>query len=87
MLLEVVHIVAIIFNPHAYTGLWYSSCLSVDLSVCQLGVMATSNSHKSETSSIATKRGIGMGSVAFSDVILLKSLSMKYEAPEVMEMV
>ena len=64
-----------------------SVCGSVSLSVCQLGAMAISNSHKSETSSIATKRAIGMGSVAFSDVILLKSLSMKYEAPEVMEMV
>ena len=50
--------------------------------------MAASNNHKSEmTSSITTKRGIGMGSVAFSDVILLKSLSTKREARKVMEMV
>ena len=39
--------------------------------------MAASNGRRSEIrSSITTKRGIGMGSVAFSDVILLKSLSM-----------
>ena len=50
--------------------------------------MAASNGHKSETrSSITTKRGIGMGSVAFSDVILLKSLSTKREAHNVMEIV
>ena len=53
----------------------YSSrrvCLSICQSVCQLPVMASSNGHKSETtSSITTKRGIGMGSVAFSDVIPL----------------
>ena len=62
--------------------------VSVDLSVCQLPAMAASNGHKSETtSSIATKRGIGMGSIAFSDVILLKSLSTKYEARKVTEMV
>ena len=48
---------------------------SVSLSV------TTSNGHNSETTnSIITKRGTGMGSVAFSDVILLKSLSMKREA-------
>ena len=53
-----------------------------DLSVC---AMAASNGHKSETtSSITTKRGIGMGSVTFSDVILLKSLSTKREARRVM---
>ena len=40
---------------------------SVCLSVCQL----------------TTKRGIGIGSVAFSDGILLKSLSTKHEAREV----
>ena len=40
--------------------------------------MAASNGRRSETrSSITTKRGIEMGSVAFSDVILLKSLSLK----------
>ena len=62
--------------------------VSVDLSVCQLPAMAASNGHKSETtSSIATKRGIGMGSVAFSDVMLLKSLSTKHEARKVTEMV
>ena len=44
--------------------------------------MAASNGHKSETtSSITTKRGIGMGSVAFADVILLKSLSKKCVKP------
>ena len=64
------------------------SCLSVGLSVCQLPAMAASNGHKSETrSSITTKRGIGMGSVAFSDVILLKSLSMERETHKVTEMV
>ena len=53
------------------------------MSVSQLPVMAASNCHNSEmTSSIATKRGKGMGSVAFSDVILLKSLWMKCEARE-----
>ena len=56
----------------------YSTCC-----VCQLPAMAASNSHKSETtSSIATKQGIGMGSVAFSNIIPLKSLSMKCEARE-----
>ena len=46
--------------------------------------MAASNSHNSETTSaLATKRGIGIGSIAFSDVILLKSLSTKLEAPKV----
>ena len=62
--------------------------LVVSLSVCRLPVMAALNSHKSETtSSITTKRGIGMGSIAFSDVILLKSLSMKREVRKVTEMV
>ena len=55
--------------------------LSVCLSVCLLPTMATSNGHNSETtSSIATKRGIEMGRVAFSDV---KSLSTKCEARKV----
>ena len=50
--------------------------------------MATPNGHNSQTtSSIATKRGIGLGSVAFSDVIQFKSLSMKREARKVTEMV
>ena len=50
--------------------------------------MAASNSHKSETtSSIRTKRGIGMGSVALSNIILLKSLLTKREAQKVTEMV
>ena len=50
--------------------------------------MAASNGHKSETtSSIATKQGIGMGSIAFSDIILLKSLSTKHESRKVTEMV
>ena len=54
---------------------------SVSTYVSQLPAMAASNGHKSEmTSSITTKRGIGMGSIAFSDIILLKSLSMKHEA-------
>ena len=44
--------------------------------------MAASNGHKS--SFITTKRGKGMGSVAFSDVILLKSLSTKREARNVL---
>ena len=72
-----------VVNPHACAGLQYSLCLSVILSVClsvSLSVartMAASNGHKS--SSRTTKRGIGMGSVAFSDVILLKSLSTKHE--------
>ena len=48
--------------------------------------MAASNGHKSETtSSTATKRGIGMGSVAFSNVILLKSLLTKREAPKMVQ--
>ena len=56
-----------------------SVCRSVILSVTL--AMAASNSHNSETtSSITTKRGIWMGSVAFSGVILLKSLSKKHEA-------
>ena len=50
--------------------------------------MAASKGHKSETtSSIATKQGIGMGSIAFSDVILLKSLSTKHESRKITEMV
>ena len=54
----------------------------------QLPAMAASNGHKSETtSSIATKRGIGVESIAFSDVILLKSLLTKREARKVTEMV
>ena len=52
----------------------------------QLHAMAASNGHKSETtSSITTKRGIGMGNVAFSDGILLKTLSTKREARKVTE--
>ena len=67
------------------TVLVVSVCVSVDLSVCQLPMMATSNGHNSETtSSIATKRGIGMKS---SDIIQLKGLSMKCEARKVLEMV
>ena len=70
------------------TVLVVSVSRSVSLLVCQLPAMAVSNGHKSETrSSITTKRGIGMGSVAFSDVILLKSLSTKCEAHKVTEMV
>ena len=43
--------------------------------------MVASNGHNSETiTSIATKRGIETGSVSFSDVIQLKSLSTKREA-------
>ena len=64
--------------------------MSVDLSVCQcVSLSVTRDGHfKSETtSSIATKQGIGMRSVAFSDVILLKSLSTKREARKVTEMV
>ena len=39
------------------------------------------NGHNSETtSSITTKRGIGKGSIAFSAIILLKTLSTKCEA-------
>ena len=51
--------------------------------------MATSNRHKSETTSsiITTEQGVGMGSVAFSDVLLLESLSMEREAQKVTEMV
>ena len=61
--------------------------VSVSLSVCQLPTMAASNGHKSETtSSITTIQGIGMGSVAFSDIIPLKSLSTKHEARKVTEM-
>ena len=56
-------------------------------SICQFPMMAASNGHNSETSCIATKRGKGMGNVAFSDVILLKSLRTKREAREVTEMV
>ena len=57
-------------------------------SVCQLAAMAASNGHKSETTSpIATKGGIGMESIAFSDVIQLKSLLTKREARKVTEMV
>ena len=39
------------------------------------------------TISVTTKQGIGMGSIAFSDVILLKSLLTKPEAQKVTEMV
>ena len=78
------HFLAYFINPRACTGVWYLSCLSV----CQLPVMAASNGHNSETtSSRTTKRGIGMGSVAISDNIQLKSLSMKHEARKVTEMV
>ena len=38
-------------------------------------------------SAIATKQGIGIGSVAFSNIILFKSLSTKREARKVTEMV
>ena len=42
--------------------------------------MAVSNGRNSEMpSSITTKQGIGMGCVAFSDLIQLKSLSTKCE--------
>ena len=66
--------------------------VSVSLLVCgsvrQLPVMATSNGHNSETTtSGTTKQGIGMRSIAFSDVIQLKSLSTKREAQKVTEMV
>ena len=45
--------------------------------------MATSNGHKSETtSSITTKRGKGTGSVEFSEVILLKILYRQNLKPE-----
>ena len=54
-------------------------CQFVSQSVC-FPAMVASNSHNLETSSITTKRGIGMGTVAFFDVILLKCLSMKCEA-------
>ena len=44
-------------------------------SVCQLPAIGTSSGHKSETtSSITTRRGIGMGSVGFSDIILLDEM-------------
>ena len=56
--------------------------------VCQFPVMAASIGRKSETTgSVTTKRGVGMGSVAFSNVILLKSLPTKHEARKVKEMV
>ena len=74
---------AAIINTQGYSTrrVCQSVCLSVSQSVCQLPVMAASNSRNSEMArSIATKRSKGMGSVAFSDVILLKSLWMKREA-------
>ena len=63
-------------------------CQSVSQSIRQLPAMTASNGHKSETtSSITTKRGMGMGSIAFSDIILLESLSTKREARKVTKMV
>ena len=50
--------------------------MSVSLFICY-PAMAASNSDT--ISSITTKQGIGMGSVAFSDVILLKGLLTKHE--------
>ena len=78
-----------VVNPRACAGygtrrVCLSVCQLVCQFVCQFPAMAASNGHKSETtSSITTKRGIGMGSIAFSDVILLKSLSTKREAQKV----
>ena len=73
---------------HGVTVLVVSVSQSVSLSVCQLPTMAASNGHKSETtSSITTKRGIGMGNAASSNVILLKSLLTKREAQKVTEIV
>ena len=85
--------ITVIINPRALRGVTVlvtsvSQSLSVRLSVCQLPAMAASNSHKSETtSSVTTKRNRRMGSIAFSDIIPLKSLLTKREARKVTEMV
>ena len=75
-----VHIRTYFINPRACVGLRYSSCRSFCQSVCYPRWLLQNDRNSETTGSIPTKRDIGIGSIAFSDIILLKSLSKKREA-------